>query len=263
MPAQAAPSNQNLLLGKGQVFFDRRDNAGLSTGFRHLGNIETLELNTADDKVQKFSSMTAGAPLYMEVNRRRTVTINLTGSEFHPENLALMTMGSQSTLVQAATAIVDEPVHATTIPGMYFFTKLIGPVTAVSVKFGAATGVLGVDYAIVNANVGTIRILPGTAMTGAVTVSYTPTAYVSATGPAVVGGGSAGTIQGALRYVSDPSTGPDMIMDVWSANVSPNGALSFIGDDFATMQLQLSVLDDSLNHPAPNNLYQIIYPPST
>lgn len=262
-PAQAAPSSENLLLGKGQVFFDRFDNAGNPTGFKHLGNVETFELTTADDKVQKYSSMTAGAPLYKEVNRRRTTTLNLTGSEFHPENMALVTMGTQSTLVQAATAVVAEPVAPTTVPGTYFLTKKLGPISAVTVTFGATPGVLGVDYAIVNANVGMIRILPGTILVGAVVVGYTPSAYTSTNGPAVIGGGSAGVIQGAVKFIGDPSTGPDMIVEVWRANVAPNGAVGLISDDFASLSLTLSVLDDSLIHPAPFNLYQITYPPST
>jgi hypothetical protein len=260
MPPQTAPSSENLLLGKGQVFFDRFDASGVSTGFKHLGNVETFELTTTDDKVQKFSSMSAGAPLYKEVNRRRTAVLTLTGSEFHPENMALVTMGDVSTLVQAATAVVAEPVSPTTIPGMYFMTKKLGPITAVTVHFGAGVGVLGVDYSIINANVGLIRILPGTILTGAVTVDYTPTAYTSTTGPKMVAGGTAGVIQGAVRFVGDPSTGPDMIVDVWRANVSPNGAVGLIGDDFATLGLTMAILDDALNNPS-FPLYRIIYPP--
>lgn len=257
-----APSSENLLLGKGQVFFDRFDAAGLSTGFKHLGNVETFELTTTDDKVQKFSSMSAGAPLYKEVNRRRTAVLTLTGSEFHPENMALVTMGDQSQLVQAATAVVAEPVHPTTVAGMYFMTKKLGPISAVAVKFGATPGVLGTDYTILNANTGLIRISPTTILTGAITVDYTPTAYTAPNGPAIVAGGTAGVIQGAVRFLGDPSTGPDMIIDVWRANVSPNGAVGLIGDDFATMSLTMSILDDSTNNPtAP--LYRIIYPPVT
>lgn len=260
MPAQTAPSSENLLLGKGQVLFDRFDNNGISTGFKHLGNVETFELTTTDDKVQKFSSMAAGAPLYKEVNRRRAAVLTITGDEFHPENMALITMGDKSVLVQAATAIVGEAVMAATIKGAYFTTKLLGPISAVVVKFGATPGVLGVDYAILNANIGLLRILPGTALTGAVTIDYTPTAYTSLNGPAVIAGGTAGVIQGAIKFIGDPSTGPDMIVDVWRANISPNGAVGLIGDDFATLSLSAAVLDDSTNNPA-NPLYRIIYPP--
>lgn len=256
---QTAPSSENLLLGKGQVFFDRFDVNGVSTGFRHIGNVETFELTTTDDKVQKFSSMSAGAPLYKEVNRRRTAVLTLTGSEFHPENMALVTMGEQSTLVQTATAVVAEPVAPATVPGAYYMTKKLGPITAVTLTFGATPGVLGTDYEILNANVGLFRILPGTALTGAVTIDYTPTAYTSPTGPAMISGGSAGVIQGAVRFIGDPSTGPEMIVDVWRANVSPNGAVGLISDDFANLSLTMAILEDAVANPA-FPLYRIIYP---
>lgn len=261
MQAQNAPSSDNLLLGKGQVLFDRFDSNGVRTGFRHMGNVETLELTTADDKVQKFSSMSAGAPLYREVNRRRAVTLKLTGDEFHPDNLALILMGDTSVLVQAATAVVGEAIFPSTVPGAFFKLAKLGPYTAVAIKFGAGVGVAGVDYRVVDAVLGVYQILPGTILTGAVTADYTPTAYTGTTGPKVVGGGVSGTIAGALMFVGDPSTGPKMLVEVWHVNVSPDGALGLISDDFATLGLTMAVLDDSANHPA-HPLYQITYSPS-
>lgn len=259
MPAQAAPSSENLLLGKGQVFFDRFDENGVSTGLRHLGNVETFELTTADDNVDKYSSMSAGAPLYKRVNRRRTVTLRITGDEFHPENMALVTMGDLSTLAQAATAVVGEAVAAATVPGTYFTTKKLGPISGVAVHFGATVGVAGVDYAIIDANVGLIRILPGTILTGAVTIDYTPTLY-GTEGPQVVHGGTAGIIQGRILFIGDPSSGPATKVEVWKVNITPDGAVGLISDDFATLGLSAAVLDDAVNHPA-SPLYEITYLP--
>lgn len=260
MPAAAAPSSQNLLLGKGQVYFDRKTVLGVTQGLRHLGNVEAMEISTNDDVVEKYSSMVASSPLYQRVNRRRNVTVKLTGNEFHPENLALFTMGTQSTLVQAATAVVGEAVAPTTIPGTYYKTLKLGPITAVVVRFGASTGVLGVDYSIIDANVGIIRILPGTILTGAVVIDYTPTAYVSTSGPQVVSGGAQGAIEGRMMFVGDPAAGPKMLVNVWRASISPDGAIGLIGDDFADLGLTASVLDDTLNHPA-SPLYEVTYLP--
>jgi hypothetical protein len=261
MPAQTAPSSENLLLGKGQVLFDRFDANGVSTGFRHLGNVETFELTTTDDKVQKFSSMAAGAPLYKEVNRRRAAVLTITGDEFHPENMALITMGDQS--VSSRRPL---PSSAKRSWPRRSRARTSRPRSSVpsrrsrSSSSALTPGVLNTDYAILNANIGLLRILPGTALTGAVTIDYTPTAYTSTNGPAVIAGGTAGVIQGAIKFIGDPSTGPDMIVDVWRANISPNGAVGLIGDDFATLSLSAAVLDDSAANPA-NPLYRIIYPP--
>jgi hypothetical protein len=261
MPAQAAPSSENLLLGKGSVYFDRfLVNTQTTQGMRHLGNVEAFELTTNDDTVEKYSSMVASSPLYKRVNRRRTVNLRITGGEFHPENLALFTMGTQSTLAQAATAVVGEAITATTIPGIYYKTKKLGPITAVAVRFGASTGVLGTDYAIIDAATGLIRILPGTILTGAVVMDYTPTSYATATSPQVVSGGAQGVIEGRVLFIGDPAAGPKVMVNVWRSSINPDGNLALIGDDYASMGLNAFVLDDSINHPA-SPLYEVTYLP--
>jgi hypothetical protein len=257
---KAPPDPQNLYVGKGQVLFNRFDANGNPTAFKHLGNVDSLEITTNDTKIQKYSAMSASAPLLKEVMTRRIVTLTLKGSEFHPDNMALLTMGVVNTLTQAATAVVGEAVAATTVPGSYFTTKQMGPITAVTVHFGATAGVAGTDYVIVDATVGLIHILPTTILTGAVTVDYTPTAYAGAAGLSVVAGGTQGVIQGALKFVGDPTAGPKQIVDVWRCNVSPNGAFGLISDDFADLSLTMTVQDDSANHPA-SPLYQSIYAP--
>lgn len=260
MPAHTPPSSDNLLLGKGIVLFNRWDPNGVPTSFKHLGNVDKFDLQTADTKVQKFSAMQAAAPLYKEVITKRIVTLTLTGSEFHPDNFALATQGNVSTLVQPATAIVAEAVAPTTVPGSYFVTKVLGPISAVAVKFGAGAGVLGVDYEILNAKVGLIHILPTTILTGAVTVDYTPTAYTGTTGPSVVSGGAVGKIEGSLKFIGDPTSGPAMLVDVWHVVVAPNGAVGLISDNFADLSLSMTIFDDSVNHPA-SPLYQSLYLP--
>lgn len=262
MPSLAAPSSDNLLLGKGQVLFDRLDPiTGLSLGgMLHLGNVDTFSITTDDDKVQKFSSMTAANPLYKETNRRRNVTLKMTGTEFNAENVALIQMGSVSTLVQAATAVVAEALAPTTIKGTFLKLAKLGPYTGLAVKFGAATGVLGTDYNVINAKAGVIQILPGTAQTGAVTADYTPTAYTATTGPKVVSGAASPTIMGKLTFLGDPTVGPAVMVEVWKAMLTPDSALDLISDDYATLGLSLSMLDDTANHPA-SPRYQTTYLP--
>lgn len=260
MPVQNAPSSENLLLGKGQILFDRFDANGNSTGFRHLGNIDKFDLTTNDTKTQKYSAMESTAPLLKEIVTKRLVTLALTGSEFTPGNMALITQGDVSQLIQLATAVVAEPISDTTIPDLYYVTKKLGPISAVAVKFDAVAGVAGVDYEIVDANTGLIHILPGTILAGAVTVDYTPTAYDATNGPNVVSGGTAARVEGALKFIGDPTAGPAVIVDVWHVQVSPNGALSLISDDWADMSLNMEVLSDRANHPAAP-LYQVTYLP--
>lgn len=255
---RAAPSSENLLLGKGQLFFDRFDANGVSTGRVHMGNIDTFEITTSDDNVEKYSAMSAGAPLYKRVNRKRTVTCRVTGDEFNADNLALMIMGSKSVLAQAATPVVDEALAPATVPGAYYKTAKLGPISAVTMEFGGVAGVLNTDYAIINADVGLVRVLPGTALTGAVTISYTPTAYTDEV--TVVSGGDSGIVQGSLLFIGDPSAGPKVMVEVWSVSVTPDGALGLISEDFAQLSLNMAVQADEAGHPD-SPLYNVTYLP--
>lgn len=260
MPFTATPSSDNLFLGKGQLLFNRFDATGAATSWRHLGNCDKLDLSTSDTKVQKFSAMQASAPLYKEIITKRVATAAVTLSEFHPENLALFAQGSTNILVQSATPITGEAAASATVPGSFIMPKLLGPFSSVTVTFGSTPGVAGTDYVIQSLKTGLIQILPGTTMTGAVTLGYTPVAYTGTTGPTVVSGGSVGRIEGALRFIGDPSSGPAQIVDFWHVLVSPNGSLGLISDNFADLGLNMEVLDSSTAHPAAP-LYQSVFLP--
>lgn len=248
MPNILSPSADNLLLGAGVVLFDRFDDAGLSTGYTHLGNCERFEITTEDSLLDKNESMTAARALYKRVARSRTTTVRVGMDEFSLFNVALGFMGEQvASAAQVATPVVDEAVWPDTKPGKYFNTAKIGPITGVSVDFGAATGVLGTDYEIVDANLGLIRVLPTTILTGAVTVSYTPTAYAS--GWNQIRGGTKSFIKGALKFIGDPASGPPYMVDVWRAAVTPDGAVGLISEEWAQMGLIFAIESDTSGHP--------------
>lgn len=255
------PSSDNLLLGKGQCFFSRFDDNGVATGFRHFGNVETLELTTDDDVLDKYSSQSAEAPLYKRVTRRRTVTLRASLDEFEAHNVALALMGdvAQST-AQAATAVVAEVLTTTALKGGYYKTAKMGPITAVTLDNSTTTTplVLGTDYVIADADLGLIHILATATAVAAgddITISYTPTAYAS--GLTQISGGSDNKIEGAFMFVGDPTTGPAYLLEVWKVSVAPDGAIGLISDDYAQFNLTMTVEDDSANHPSPNNLYTL------
>lgn len=255
------PDSDNLLVGKGQVWFNRFDALGVGTGLRHLGNVDAMEITTADDKIQKYSNMSQDAPLYKEVARRRTITIRLTLSEFNPENMAMVMMGTVvRTATQAATAVTGEVLTTSAVLGGHYMFSKIGPHTAISVS-SSGVKTLGTDYTIEDANVGIIKILPtGTIVAGAsVTASYTPTPYVAGDIVEVYGGESQ-TVEGSLLFVGDPTTGPRQKIEVWRVSFTPDGALGLISDEFASVGLTGSVLADPVAHPL-NKLYKSTFLP--
>lgn len=258
---QIAPHADNLLLGKGELLFARRVN-GVLQGHRHLGNVETFELTTADDVLEKYSSMQAAAALYKRVTRRRDITLRVTADEFTPENLSLMMMGeAQQSAAQAGTAVTGETLTTNALKGGYYKFAKMGPHTGISLNKGAAVLVLGTDYVIKDSVVGVVQLLPGstTVLAGdTITASYTPTAY--AQGLTRVLGGNSTIVEGSVLFLPDPTTGPKMLVEVWSVSVTPDGAVGLISDEFAQMSLNMAVQSDAVGHPD-NPLYRVTYLP--
>ena len=260
----AAPDSDNLIVGKGSVWINRFDASGNGTGLRHLGNVDAMEITTEDDVIQKFSSMTKGAPLYKKITRRRNVTVRLTLSEFHPFNLALITQGTlDETYAQPATPVVGEVLSTSVVLGAYYKVAKLGPYTAgPTPKTGATALTVNVDYQIVDPNAGIIHILDTAAniADGApLSADYTPTAYTAGMVP-IVKGGTDNTVEGSLLFVGDPSAGPKMMVEVWKAGFTPDGALGLISEEFADLGLVGGVLADPVGHPG-NELYQVTYLP--
>lgn len=257
-----SPSADNLLIGKGQ-WFARRVDGGSPTGWFHLGNCTSAQSANEDTRLEKNSAMTAEAPLYASRLQKRKTTLTVDFDEFSKENVALLTMAElTTTAAQAATPIVAEVLSADVptgtlgaqLGGQIFFTALYGPHTAITVNLGATPLVAGTDYEIIANRKGqmAIRILEGSTVatndTDDLTIDYTPTAY--ATGMNVLRASKETTIEVQLRFLGDPSSGPAMQVDIWKANVSPQGALQLISEEYASGQLAFEILDDSVNHPS-------------
>jgi hypothetical protein len=259
MPPIHAPNSDNLLLGKGEVFFNRKRDDGTFVGFRHMGNVETLELTTTDDVLEKYSSMDASSSLYKRVTRRRDAVLRVVADEFTPENLALVLMGETvAGTAQAATPVVGEVLTTSATRGAFYKTAKVGPITGVTVSGTGGALVLGTDYIIHNAAIGIIQILPGSGVApgSEVTISYTPTAY--ADGHTVVRGGTKTLVEGAVLFIPDPTVGPKIMLEVWSASVAPDGALGLISQEFGQMAMTMAVQADAANHPG-EPLYRMTY----
>lgn len=236
----------NMLLGKGELYIDRFDTSGLSTGERFAGNVEALEITTTDEIKQKFSSVQHNAPLAAQALARRTVELAITMDEYNRQNVALALMGAEGTYTQLGTAITAEP---SKVPTLGTWVKLANrKIAAVAVHKGA-TLYSGVTDYVVDAETGRIKPLAtGTMVAGdAITVDYTRTAITAAD---KVSGGSSTLIDAALRFVPDPAAGPAWDLEVWHVQLTPDGAFTgLIGDDYGTYKLKATVIDDSANHP--------------
>lgn len=241
-----APDNTNLLLGAGQIFFDRSD---VDKGLVHLGNCTAFQISFEDETREVTNKMTASQGTYRKVTSKRTGKLQITGQEFNPDNAALVTMGSKSALAQSSSSVTAEVLAtaAQAVEGAYYQTAFRG-ISSLVLKQGATTLVAGDDYEIIDATVGLIHILEGGALWAdgtQVDADYTYAADTSTT----IRGGDTGNIYGKVLFIGDPAAGPAMDVHVWNVSIAPSGGLDLIGDDFLSWTLDCEIMDDSVNHP--------------
>jgi len=248
MSFPAAADGSKVLLGKGKVFFNRFDANGVSGGERFLGNCTKLEISTEDDVIELKDSTTAAAATLAKVNRERKVNVAISMSEFDKENLGLALMGDSSPLVQTSATVTDEAIKS--CGGDKYIPLANRDLTSVTnVKKGATTYVAGTDYE-VDLVQGRIYVKAG----GAIDLlthpdSLTCTYVKAAITRQRVRGAISGKIEGTLRFVADPTTGPIWDAEVWKLSVNPDGVVSLIGDEFGEMSLTGQALSDGINHP--------------
>jgi hypothetical protein len=64
-----------------------------------------------------------------------------------------------------------------------------------------------------------------------------------------------------VLFLPDPTTGPRMMVEVWSVSVTPDGALGLISNEFAQMGMTMAVQADRVSHPN-EPLYRVTYLPN-
>lgn len=246
-------SGDELLLGRGKVYFDRFDGSGAKTGERFLGNCTRFEITTEDDLRKRYSSATSSSPQMKSVNVRRTQSIAITMDQFNKENVALALMGTVSTYTQSAGSAANESPPTAQVKQGYWFPLVFRDVSNVVVtgSGGTPTHVAGTDYD-VDAVSGRIYVIPGGGITDGDTleVDYDYAAHTGATALPKVQSGVSNVIEGFMRFIGDPASGPVWEAEVWKVSFTPDGALGFIQDDFGEMPLKGEVLDDSTSHPS-------------
>lgn len=253
------PSNvvtpDSIILGRGEVYFDRFNASGIKTGERFLGNCQTFELGVEDEIRDKFSSAEATSPLIKSVNVRRTPGVNIVLDEFDEYNLSLAFMGDRSDFQQTTASPVNEVPPTTSVKKGHWF-QLGGATPRRSISAVAVTGpagapvyVLTTDY-LIDAPRGRIYVVPtGAIADGAsLEVDYTYATIAAGVIPTVQAGISS-FVEGFMRFVGKPASGRVWEIEVWKASINPDGRVPFIGDDFASFTLTGRVLADTAGHP--------------
>lgn len=238
------PDAANLSLGAGEVLFNRLDAAGLSTGYRHLGNVESFGITATVEKVEKKSSMEGTRSLLKEAVIGSDAEVVMVLNEYEAENVALALQGETAVFTQTlATGLLAQPINggvAIKFDRWYQMELSAGgnakKVTSVVIKQAAVTLVLNTDYKI-NTELGLVKITKAGAGLEAVTTWEGGKDAITGT---LVKGLSSSKIEGRLKYFSaaNQAAGPRYEVDVHKVSLSPDGELGFISEDFGSFTLR-------------------------
>lgn len=239
------PSPDNLMLGAGEVLFDRFDASGASTGYRHVGNCESLTIAPSVEKLSKKSSMKGKRTVYKEVVIGQEAEITLVLSEYDPENLALAFRGDTINFNQdAAVGLTNQAINggvALNFDRWYPLGKK--QLSNVVIEQGGPALVLNTDYEL-NAELGLVKILSTGNGAEAITTWDGDAAYVS---DKLVRGLASSSILGRLKYFSatDQVSGPRYELDVHKLELAPEGEVGLISEEFGTFTLKGKAQEDT------------------
>jgi hypothetical protein len=239
----AVADGTQLQLGRGALFLARLNPTTLANeGFLDVGNCTLLEVSTSVEQTEKRSSVDDTNELLARVETSRTMEVNITLGEYRKDNLALALVGDTGNYTQGATPVVGETLTADSKQGRTYFAAN-RKLTSVAVKVSAATKVEGTDYEI-DTETGAVKIIVGGSIADAstVTIDYTPTAITTLD---TVSLGTAGTIYCALNFVGKPLNGKVQELYLPKVQISPDGALGFITEDFADYNLKGTIVKDT------------------
>lgn len=241
-----APSPLDCTLGRGKVLFDRFSAALAPQGYLLLGNCSEFKVTPTDDVKEVYDYQDASAGLYTSAVGRRKVQISMKLWEWNEQNVALGTVGDLEYLTQTGGAVTGESLAASVVLGNVYQTAN-RKISAVTVHQGVATLVAGTDYEILDADEGLIHILP-TSITvtagSAITIDYTGGAITAQSQP-VVSPFVHPQLYGRLKFIGNPAQGKIWRCTFWHVQLNPKDLGSLIGDDFATFDLDVRLLNDS------------------
>lgn len=256
MPGLKYPIPHIPMLGKGSILLDIFDSAGLPTGLRHLGNCTKFELDLKDDIAELYQSINKSVTLVATALKKRQPKVSITGTDFSADHMAIVQMsGGKTNVATTATTITDEVLISATVTGgkgRFFQTakRNIDNVTTPPVLTLQPSTILvaGTDYVVADAVAGLIYILPtGSTVVDSTAVKITYHTLVGSQDH--VSGATVPFVQGHIVFDPDPVDGQKIGCDIWRTNLTPNGNVGLIADDYGNWTLDGNILDDTANHP--------------
>ena len=223
-------------IGKGVVYIKNR----ASGGFRFLANVESLSNSFETEEKSIPNNTTAGGGKWDSLTRITGAKASLSMYDLSAANLALATNGTVSAVT--AGAIVDEVITATALDEIIPSANLIDLTIAPVVKNSAGTTTYAVntDY-----TVSASGITPTT--TGTITAAQSLKLSYTKKAASVVEmlTASAGEYTLMIDGLNEANSGSAVRLTIHRCKPAATSEISWIGDDFATLPLEMEMLPDA------------------
>lgn len=240
--------SNNLVLGRGQVFFDRfADGTTNRQGERYLGSTAAFSVSGESQELDHYSSEQGLRVLDESVTLQIDLTGTMTVENMTAENVALFFFGdSETASISAATGETED---FTVIPGHYYQLGMtdtkpegvenVDTVAVVLDPVGAnSTMSEGTDYE-VDLQQGFVRVLEGGAATEGDTIRVTYN--IGAQTQSRVKSGTK-LIQGAVRFRSYNGVGGQRNFYMPKVTLRPNGEFQLKGEEWQNIGFNLQIL---------------------
>ena len=240
--AHLAPSTENLMLGKGALYFDRFDANGDKTGELDLGNVTSFEIQMAQTMKDHISSREGIRKVDLSICIEEKVTAKFELEEYSKENLLLALRGDDVHYLTQSAGGTAVSVTATRDRWIDLGYRSL---LTVVVTHGATTFTEDYDYK-VDKTIGRIfpyangTIYEGEALTVTITYAAINQPYLPMSQRDVVG---------FLRFVPNNDQGPWWEVNLWVATLRCDSGIGFITEDWGKMSFTVDCDEDSTNHP--------------
>lgn len=220
-------------IGKGSVYLGK-----VGAALINIGNTAKLDFSFEEDKKELMDYQNAGGGVADSLTRIKAVNVSLTVHELSPENLAIALRGG--TVASTAGPVANEEQIAKA-GGLIVFDKTPSQAADYTVTdaLGVTTYEEGLDYIKTAAGL----IIPaGSEIVDddTIKISYTAIAAIEVEALTVVGE--------ELRMVYDginEITGKPILVEIYRMKPGAAKGWNLIGDDFAALEIEASVLKDS------------------
>ena len=259
---------RDYFLGRGKLYLSPLDSSSLPGAFRDLGNAPSFNFSVEEENLEHFSSRAGLKVLDKRVAISKAVSGGFSLDELNHENAGLFFGGTISSVTNPAVAGVGADAGSEIIittsseVGRAYPLLTLYDGTGIATAFSARTipvitedptgtpadGVLDTDYEI-DKDSGLMFILEASSVLPAgSTIGWWSAADASAPATLQIMSALKASVQEyALRFegVNPANSDEKLVLDIYSSQISADGDMPMIGDEFATMSFTFAAQENS------------------